>query len=52
LEEIDHIEHKIRSYMEDNYTFKKKFPSKIIYRNNLIQKLVQDRINNLDRLVD
>jgi DNA-binding Lrp family transcriptional regulator len=52
LEEIDHIEHKIRSYMEDNYTFKKMFPSKIIYRNNLIQKLVQDRINNLDRLVD
>jgi len=52
LEEIDQIEHHIRSFMKDDYTFKKMFPSKIIYRNNLIQKIVQDRIDTLERLTD
>jgi DNA-binding Lrp family transcriptional regulator len=52
LEEIDQIEHTIRSFMEENYTFTKIFPSKIIYRNNLIQKIVQDRMEALDKLLD
>ena len=52
LEEIDQIEHNIRSFLEDDYTFTKIFPSKIIYRNNLIQKIVQDRIAALEKLVD
>ncbi|MBN2157361.1 MAG: Lrp/AsnC family transcriptional regulator [Candidatus Lokiarchaeota archaeon] len=52
LEEIDQIEHTIRSFMEDNYTFKKMFPSKIIYRKNLIEKIVQDRIEALEKMTD
>ena len=52
LEEIDRIEHTIRSFMEDNYTFKKMFPSKIIYRPNLIEKIVQDRMIALAKMTD
>ncbi|TFG17090.1 MAG: winged helix-turn-helix transcriptional regulator [Promethearchaeota archaeon] len=52
LEEIDLIEHKIRSFMKEDYTFNKMFPSKIIYRNSLIQKIVEDRMVSLDKLTD
>ncbi len=52
LEEIDLIEHKIRSFMKEDYTFTKMFPSKIIYRNSLIQKIVEDRMVSLDKLTD
>ncbi|MHA1112089.1 MAG: Lrp/AsnC family transcriptional regulator [Promethearchaeota archaeon] len=52
LEEIDQIENTIRSFMKEDYTFTKMFPSKIIYRNNLIQKIVQDRMTALEKLVD
>jgi DNA-binding Lrp family transcriptional regulator len=52
LEEIDQIEHTIRSFLKEDYTLTKLFPSKIIYRGNLVEKIVKERISALEKLVD
>jgi len=52
LEQIDTIEHKIIEYLKDDYEFKKMFPSKKVYRTNLINRIVKEKIERLNVLSD
>lgn len=49
LSEIDKIEKKITSFLEKDYQFWKMFPSRHIYRDNLVFNIIRERISNLER---
>jgi hypothetical protein len=48
LEQIDILEHKITDYLKDGYEFQKMFPSKKVYRPNLIHRIIRKRIEELN----
>ncbi|MHA1729689.1 MAG: Lrp/AsnC family transcriptional regulator [Promethearchaeota archaeon] len=52
IEEINRIEQKVHSYLKDDYTFIKMFPSRVIFRDNLVSKTVRDRISALKKEFD
>lgn len=52
LEEIDQIEQKIMSFLKDNYIFVKMFPSRAVYRNNLVNKLIREKIKKLETVIE
>jgi DNA-binding Lrp family transcriptional regulator len=52
LEEIDQIELKIRNMLKGDYIFHKMFPSRTVYRENLIHKIIHDQIAALEKASD
>ncbi|MHA1341628.1 MAG: AsnC family transcriptional regulator [Promethearchaeota archaeon] len=48
LEEIDKIEFKVREFLGDGYIFWKMFPSLTIYRDNLPNKIVRERVKKME----
>ena len=46
--EIDEIERKVLNFLKDQYYYKKMFPSKIIYRPNLIEKILRDKVRKIN----
>lgn len=48
IAEIDEIEEKVQKFLKDDYLLFKTFPSRCIYRDNLVNKIIRDKITEFN----
>ena len=52
LEEIDLIERRIIHFLKEDYHYEKMFPSRAIFRNNLVYEIIRKKISELETVKD